>query len=297
METAAIELERLTKWYGKHRGIIDVDLRVEPGEMFGFIGPNGAGKSTTIRLLLGLLRASGGAARIYGQTVSVFGKSVKEGIGYLPSEVRLYGDMTVRNLLRYSARFYPGRPLVDLTDLADRLEMDLGARIDRLSLGNRKKVGIAQAFLHKPRLLILDEPTSGLDPLIQSRFFELLQEWNAQGTTIFFSSHVLSDVQRLCHRVAILKEGRIVAVEEVDTVRSRSIKRVSVEWQSPGAVWVPEGAKDVAQTGARVSYLYQGQVPALIAELGARSNDVADVSVEQPSLEEVFMHYYGEEAR
>ena len=204
--------------------------------------------------------------------------------------------MTVRDLLRYSAGFYPGRPLADVSDLAERLEMDLSARIDRLSIGNRKKVGIMQAFLHRPRLLILDEPTSGLDPLMQNRFFDLLEEWNAGGTTVFFSSHVLSEVQRLCHRVAILKEGRVVALEEVEALRSRSIKRVSVEWRNPGSVWVPEGAKDLVQNGARVSYLYQGKMPDLLAELGQRSQEASDVAIEQPSLEDVFMHYYSEEA-
>jgi len=247
-----------------------------------------------IRLLLGLLRPTRGVARISGEEVRVLSGRFKAEIGYLPSEVRYYGDMSVRDLLRYSARFYPGRTLADVSELAERFEVDLTARIDRLSLGNRKKVGILQALLHRPRLLILDEPTSGLDPLIQNRFFELLQEWNHEGLTVFFSSHVLSEVQRLCHRVAILKEGRVVAVEEVDALRAQAVKRVRLEWRDPEHAWVPAGARSVERAGQHVAFFYRGEASALLAQLGRHAEEALDVSIEQPSLEEVFMHYYGE---
>jgi ABC-2 type transport system ATP-binding protein len=293
VSTPAISLERLTKHYGKRRGIEDVNLAIDDGEVFGFIGPNGAGKSTTIRLLLGLMRPTAGTAKIFGETVHLSANAIKREIGYLPSEVHLYGDMRVRDLLQYSAAFYADRKTADPEELAERLDVDLSQRIDRLSLGNRKKVGIMQAVLHHPRLLILDEPTSGLDPLIQTRFFELLTDLNASGTTVFFSSHVLSEVQRLCHRVAILKEGRVIAVEEVDALRSRSVKKVSVEWKDQAVGWRPADAKDIQESDHRVSFLYQGHPQALLTDLGQHSADVLDIEIEQPSLEEVFLHFYG----
>jgi len=291
--TPALELAGLTKWYGRHRGVLDVDLTVGEGEIFGFIGPNGAGKSTTIRLLLGLIRPTRGSARIRGEVVTPGAGALKREVGYLPAEARYYGDLTVRELLRYSAAFYPDRRLADLPALAERLDLDLSARIERLSFGNRKKVGIAQALLHKPRILILDEPTSGLDPLIQNRFFEILEECSADGVTVFFSSHVLSEVQRLCHRVGILREGRLVAVEQVEALRARAVKRVRVEWRGDRA-WLPPGAKNVERTGPAVSFLYQGQAPDLLGQLAEHAEDAVDVSIEQPSLEEVFLHYYGQ---
>jgi len=295
MEQPAIRLDHLTKWYGKQRGIVGIDLAVAPGEVFGFIGPNGAGKSTTIRLLLGLIRPTSGRSLLFGQEVSIRDAKAKADVGYLPAEVRYYGDMTVDALLRYSAGFYPKRKLADVHELAERLDLDLGMRIDRLSLGNRKKVGIVQALLHRPRLLVLDEPTSGLDPLIQSRFFTLLSEYGAQGGTVFFSSHVLSEVQRLCHRVAIVKEGRVAAVEEVDALRSGSVKRITVTLHAGESPWVPEGARDIARDGSAVSYLYHGGAPSLLEGLGRQAASTLDATIEQPSLEEVFMHYYGEE--
>lgn len=210
-----IETKKLTKYYGKSLGIIDVDMSVAEGEIYGFIGPNGAGKSTTIRTLLGLIYPTGGSATIFGKDIIKYGPEIKEEVGYLPSEVFYYDDMKVIDLLKYSGSFYKrDRGLIErrIKELAGIMNLDLNKKIDDLSYGNKKKVGIVQGLLHEPKLIILDEPTGGLDPLMQQKFFDLLREENEKGVTILFSSHILSEVQKLCDRVAIIKEGRIIKV-------------------------------------------------------------------------------------
>jgi ABC-2 type transport system ATP-binding protein len=204
-----IEINNLTKTYGKSRGISDISFHVEQGEIFGFIGPNGAGKSTTIRTLLSLIYPTSGSATIFGKDCIKFAPEIKKEIGYLPSEVFYYDNMKVKDLLKYSASFYKKDCSRRMKELAEIMDLDLNKKIDDLSLGNKKKVGIVQGLLHEPKLIILDEPTSGLDPLMQQKFFELLEEENRKGATILFSSHILSEVQRLCNRVAIIKEGKI----------------------------------------------------------------------------------------
>ena len=199
-----IEVNNLTKYYGKARGIVDVSFKVDQGEIFGFIGPNGAGKSTTIRLFLSLIYPTSGDARIFGKDVIKFGPEIRQDIGYLPSEVFYYEGMKVLDLLKYSASFY-NRDCTDrLFELAEIMELDLKRRIDDLSYGNKKKVGIVQGLLHSPRLIMMDEPTSGLDPLMQQNFFDLIREENQRGATVFFSSHILGEVQRLCSRVEFI---------------------------------------------------------------------------------------------
>jgi len=212
----AIESQKLTKYYGRARGIIDVDLAVEQGEIFGFIGPNGAGKSTTIKTLLNFVYPTSGSARILGKDCVRKSRDVKRIIGYVPPEVEYYDYMTVGELLRYSASFY-GLNLNDRAHkLAERFDLPLDQRIDRLSTGNKKKTAILQAVLHRPKVLILDEPTSGLDPLMQQRMFELLLEENSRGATIFLSSHILSEVQKICAAVSIIKQGRIEETVPID---------------------------------------------------------------------------------
>ncbi len=220
----AIETTDLTKYYGKARGIIDVNLKVEEGQLYGFIGPNGAGKSTTIRTLLALIHPTSGSATIFGKDVITHAKEIHQEIGYLPSEVFYYDNMKVKELLNYSASFYKKDCSKRIKELAARLDLDLNKKIDDLSYGNKKKVGIIQGLLHSPQLILLDEPTSGLDPLMQNIFFDILAEENKRGATVLFSSHILSEVQKLCDRVAIIKDGKIVKIDSVQNMKIRTIR-------------------------------------------------------------------------
>jgi ABC-2 type transport system ATP-binding protein len=224
-----VETKNLTKSYGKARGIVDVNLSIEEGEIFGFIGPNGAGKSTTIRTLLGLIYPTSGSATIFNKDIIEFGPEIKKEIGYLPSEVFYYDGMRVIDLLNYSASFYKKDCSKKIRELAEIMDLDLNKKIEDLSLGNKKKVGIVQGLLHSPKLIILDEPTSGLDPLIQQKFFNLLREENKRGATILFSSHILSEVQRLCGRVAIIKEGKIIREEKISDLMENNYKRFRID--------------------------------------------------------------------
>lgn len=288
--SAAIETRGLTKNYGKARGIIDVDLTVEEGEIFGFIGPNGAGKSTTIRTLLSLIRKTRGEARIFGMDCEKDREKILEQVGYLPSEVFYYEDMKAGELLNYSASFYHKDCSSKIKGLAGALELDLHKKIEDMSLGNKKKVGIIQGLLHSPRLIILDEPTSGLDPLMQKTFFELIQEENRRGATVLFSSHILSEVQRICDRVAIIKEGRIISTQKISELQNNSYKKVS--FLSKGSVvgFALEGAADVEISENGASFVYRGDLNSLLTALNGYP--LSNIEISEPSLEEIFMHYY-----
>ena len=227
-----IELNNLTKSYGSARGIEDVTLHIEEGEIFGFIGPNGAGKSTTIRTMLAFIYPNRGSARIFGKDCLKQSAEIKQHIGYLPAEGHFYDDMKVKDFLFYSAKFYRKDCSRRIYELSDRFSLDLNKKVNALSSGNRKKVGIVQALLHEPKLLILDEPTGGLDPLMQNVFFEVMQEENKKGTTILFSSHILSEVQRLCHRVAVIKDGRVTRIEEIEKLRANYYKKVRIAFRA-----------------------------------------------------------------
>jgi len=291
-----IETKKLTKLYGSARGVIDVDLAVEEGEIFGFIGPNGAGKSTTIRLLLGLLHPSGGSATIFGKDITKFGTEIREDVGYLPSEVFYYDNMRVIDLLRYSGSFYKKSSAdieIRIKKLANYLDLALNKKIDDLSYGNKKKVGIIQGLLHEPKLIILDEPTGGLDPLMQQKFFDLLKEENRKGATILFSSHNLTEVQKMCHRVAIIKEGRIIRTETVSSLVDDTYKRIRLE----AAEKVRKdyfkdlaGVENLFLDGMNVSFLYKGSVNDVTKKLAGL--DLTNLLVEEPDLEEIFLHYY-----
>ena len=224
-----IEINNLTKTYGNARGIVDVSFQVKEGEIFGFIGPNGAGKSTTIRTLLSLIYPTSGSAKIFGKDCIEFAPEIAKEIGYLPSEVFYYDNMKVIDLLKYSASFYKKDCSKRMKELVEIMDLDPTKKIDDLSLGNKKKVGIVQGLLHEPKLIILDEPTSGLDPLMQQKFFDLLIEENKKGATILFSSHILGEVQRLCNRVAIIKEGKIVTVEKISNLQENNYKKIKIE--------------------------------------------------------------------
>jgi ABC-2 type transport system ATP-binding protein len=295
MNSSIIEISNLSKYYGRSRGIEDVNLSVSQGEIFGFIGPNGAGKSTTIRILLNLIFPTSGSARLLGMDVIKESKKIKSLIGYIPSDANLYGKMSVYEFLSYCIRFYKFKNGEDkIHELAELFELDLQRRISELSLGNKKKVSIIQSLIHNPRLLILDEPTTGLDPLMQVKFFDLLRSENKKGTTIFFSSHVLSEVQALCKKLAIIKDGKIITVEDIDVLRKNQLKKVNVKFcneeSSVGMLGVKGIEKIETNRGDFQSFMYSGDINELIRALSG--NTIDDMMIEEPSLEEIFMHYY-----
>jgi ABC-2 type transport system ATP-binding protein len=286
-----IEVNHLTKYYGKARGIVDVSFTEEEGEIFGFIGPNGAGKSTTIRLLLSLIHPTSGSAQVFGKDVVAHGPEIRRDIGYLPSEVYYYEGMKVIDLLKYSASFYGHDCTQRLHDLSETMELDLNRRISDLSYGNKKKVGIVQGLLHSPKLLFLDEPTAGLDPLMQHKFFNLIREENARGVTVFFSSHILGEVQRLCSRVGIIREGSIVEISNIRTLQQNNYKKVSVtaEGLDPASFDLP-GVTKLQTEDSTVHFFFKGDINAVLQKIS--SMPVIDVTIEEPTLEEIFMHYY-----
>jgi ABC-2 type transport system ATP-binding protein len=286
-----IEVSNLTKYYGKARGIVDVSFGVEEGEIFGFIGPNGAGKSTTIRLMLSLIHPTSGSAKLFGKDVAAHGPEIRRAIGYLPSEVYYYEGMKVIDLLKYSASFYPYDCTKRLHELADIMELELNRRISDLSYGNKKKVGIVQGLLHSPKLLFLDEPTAGIDPLMQRKFFNLIREENARGVTVFFSSHILGEVQRMCTRVGIIREGKIVEISNIRALQQNNYKKISVtaEGLSTTSFDMP-GVTTLQAENSTVSFFFKGDINTVLQKIS--TVQVADVTIEEPTLEEIFMHYY-----
>ena len=286
----AIQTEGLTKFYGRSRGIIDLDLEVREGEFYGFIGPNGAGKSTTIRILMGLIHRTRGSAWILGRDISREKEQILSEIGYLPSEAVFYPDMRCRDLIRLSADLHRKDCRKASLELCERLQLDPSRRISELSFGNRKKLAVVCALQHDPRLCILDEPTGGLDPLMQKEFFEILKERNEKGMTVFLSSHILSEVQRFCSRAAIIREGRIIASGSVEELARTNAKRVSVRG-SFDASGLPD-VRDLQISDDTVSFLYSGDINLLLSQLGRQP--VMDLTISEPDLEEVFLHYYTE---
>ncbi len=290
-----IEIKNLTKSYGNSRGIIDISFNVEEGEIFGFIGPNGAGKSTTIRTLLSLIYPTSGSATIFGKDCVKFGPEIKKEIGYLPSEIFYYENMKVIDLLRYSASFYKKDCNKRIQELAEIMDLNLSKKIDDLSFGNKKKVGIVQGLLHEPKLIILDEPTSGLDPLMQQKFFDLLKGENQKGSTILFSSHILSEVQRLCDRVAIIKEGRLIKLEKISTLKENNHKKFKLETKIniPKEHFDIEGVTNIEVTDNLISFLFRGNINLIMKKLS--EIELSNLWIEEPDLEEIFMHYYEKE--
>jgi len=293
----AIETKGLTKYYGKDRGIIDLNLMINEGEIFGFIGPNGSGKTTTIRLFLSLLFPTSGSGKIFNYDIAKDGPKIKQIVGFIPTEVNYYENMTVKELIEYSARFY--RISLDhrFDQLVDMLDLDLSRKIADLSMGNKKKVAVVQSLIHQPRLLILDEPTSGLDPLMQNHLFDILNERNEKGTTIFFSSHVLSDVEKFCHRVAFIKEGRIIIEDDINSLKEKLLSRITfrlkdgaddITLQTTGVISLKKNENDI-------SFLYRGEMSQLLKDLSRLP--VEKITITEPDLEEIFMHYYEDDAQ
>lgn len=290
-----IEINHLTKTYGKARGIIDVSFNVEQGEIFGFIGPNGAGKSTLVRTLLSLIYPTSGSAKIFGKDCVKYAPEIKKDIGYLPSEIFYYDNMKVIDLLRYSASFYKKDCTKRINELAEIMELDLHKKLDDLSLGNKKKVGIIQGLLHEPKLIILDEPTSGLDPLMQKKFFDLLKKENQKGATILFSSHILSEVQRLCDRVAIIKEGKLVQVEKISTLKEKNFKKIRIEINKGFDLndFHIEGVSQLEHKENMISFMYKGNINLILKKIAAI--EIHNLWIEELTLEEIFLHFYEKE--
>ena len=269
----AIDIQKLTKTYGKARGVTELTLQVEKGDIFGFLGPNGAGKSTTIRSLLGLINFQSGSARILGMDVKENHKEILKKIGYMPSEAMFYPSMKVDDVLKFAADMHKKECSEERRMLCERLEVPVDKKIDELSLGNRKKVSIVCAMQHKPQLFIFDEPTSGLDPLMQAEFFNLILEYNTQGATCLLSSHVLSEIKKYCHHAAIIRDGRLICTDTVENLTKTNAKRIHM-------------IKD----GVEESFVFRGNLDALFA--GFAGHHIEDIVIEEPELEEIFMHYY-----
>lgn len=293
--SAAIRTDKLTKFYGAERGVADLDLEVRMGEVFGFLGPNGAGKTTTIRVLLDLIRPSSGSAHLLGLDTRSQGIEARRRIGYVPGELALYGRLTGRENLRFlgSLRGRVDWPLVD--ELAERLSCDLTRKVRELSTGNKRKVALIQAFMHRPDLLILDEPTSGLDPLVQHQFYSMLDEVRAGGRAVFLSSHQLPEVQRVCSRVAFVRDGRLLAVEDVAAVAGKAVHEVEITFAEAPAVdrfRVLPGVSDLSLIGATLRFKLSGPFDPVLKEAAAHT--VVSLSSREPDLEDVFLAYYGD---
>ena len=268
-----IEIDRLTKNYGKNRGVSDVSFQVREGEIFGFLGQNGAGKSTTIRSMLGLIQFEKGQIQILGKDIQKNQQEILSEIGYMPSEAMFYPSMKVKDVIKMAADVRKKDCSSEAAKLCERLQVDTDKKISELSLGNRKKVSIVCAMQHRPGLFVFDEPTSGLDPLMQTEFFQLIREYVKEGATCMLSTHVLSEIKSHCDRVAIMKEGRLQCVDEVANLTKSNAKRIRM-------------VKD----GKQEEFIFDGNMNQLLRELA--EHDISDILIEEPSLEEIFMHFY-----
>jgi ABC-2 type transport system ATP-binding protein len=294
--TEPIRTEALTKTYGRRRGLAGLDLDVREGEVFGYLGPNGAGKTTTIRILVDVIRPSSGHAAVLGEEPRRGGPALRRRIGYLPGDFMVLGSQSAGELLTHLAYLRGGVPMGRIAELAGRLDLDLSTRISKLSKGNRQKIGVVQAFMHRPELLILDEPTIGLDPILQQRFLELVDEARAAGQTVFMSSHVLSEVQQSADRIGIVRDGRLVAVEAVEALRERAIRTVEIEFDQPvpgDAFAGVSGLTDVRIDGRVLHARLAGRADGLVK--AAARFAVASLTVEEPDLEDLFLAYYRDE--
>lgn len=298
---AVIRTTGLTKSYGKSRGINDVNLTVHAGEVFGFLGPNGAGKTTAIRTLLGFMRPTGGEAEIFGLDITKDSVSIRARVGNLPGEFALEDKMTGEKLIKLFARLRGVKSLDYAHELAERLGADLERPMRKLSRGNKQKIGLIQAMFHRPPLLILDEPTGGLDPLVQEEFLKIIGEVKGEGRTVFFSSHVLNEVERICDRVGIIRDGELATVEDTDSLINKSFRHVMLEFaetvstEESRRFEALDGVEKFRGDGARMFFELHGNLDDVI-KLAAR-REVVDMIYERPSMEEIFLAYYdGEKA-
>ncbi|MEX1280702.1 MAG: ABC transporter ATP-binding protein [Acidimicrobiia bacterium] len=293
----AIRTEGLTKHYGDVEALNDLDLEVAAGEVFGFLGPNGAGKTTMIRTILDLIRPTRGRAELLGLDSHHDAVEIRRHIGYLPSDLAMYPRLTGRDTLRYFANLRGGVDWSYVEELATRLKADLSPKVGELSSGNRQKVGIIQAFMSRPRLLVMDEPSAGLDPLMQREFQKLMREVAADGRTVFLSSHTLSEVQAVADRVGVIREGNLVEVSRVADLRSKAIRTVELEFTEPVEAAVFEGidgASDVRVANHHVVLSYEGPMADLL-RVAAGRYELVDIASEEADLEEIFLTYYQDE--
>jgi len=293
-----IETKGLTKYYGKIRGVEDLDLVVREGEVFGYLGPNGAGKTTTIRLILDLIRPTRGTALLFGQEVRGRAAKLKARLGVLPGELALWGNLTARDLLTFLGNLRGGLDWGWVDELAQRLDLDLSRRVGAFSHGNKQKVGLIQAFAHKPDLLILDEPTIGLDPLIQQEFYRLIDEVRAEGRAVFLSSHILPEVDRVCDRVGIIRQGHLVAVEEIAELKRKRLRQMELTFSQPvppSAFDLP-GVRDVVQTNKSLCF-FVDEAPGSLDGVVKRAAqfELINIRYEQATLEDIFLTYYRKE--
>jgi len=290
-----IHTEGLTKSYGKQRGILDIDLNIKRGEVFGYLGPNGAGKTTTIRTLLHFLFPTRGRATIFGLNIVQKSLEIRRRIGYLPGELEVYDNLTGAELLDFLSHLRGGVDWQYVHELATRFDYDLSQKIKTLSHGNRQKVGLIQAFMNKPELLILDEPTIGLDPLMQQEFYRIIGEVKAEGKTVFLSSHIMPEVERICDRVAIIREGCLIAVEDVDALKARAIRRLEIHFATPVSsehFSNIASVRDVQVNDSILTCSVTGELDALIK--AAAQYQVINVISHEPSMEEIFLAYYNQ---
>lgn len=293
MSQTVIHTENLTKFYGKARGIIDVNIDVQQGEVFGFLGPNGAGKTTTIRLLMDFIRPTRGRATIFGLDTRKENRTIHNRIGYLPGELALYENLTGAEFLRYLSNLRGNKEWKFIEELAKRLDTNLTQPIHSLSHGNKQKIGLIQAFMHQPELLILDEPTIGLDPLIQQEFYHLINEFKTKSRTVFLSSHILPEVEKVCDRVGMIKEGRVIAVERVSTLKERALRRLEIHFADS----VPKelfssitGIRNLVVTNNILRCTIMGKIDTLIKALA--KFEIVNLISQEPTLEEIFLAYY-----
>ena len=300
MTGPVILTEGLVKRYGRNRGLDGLDLKVQPGEVYGFLGPNGAGKTTTIRLLLDLIRPTQGRATVLGLDPRRDGVALRRRVGYLAGDFVVDGRQTGRELLTFLGSLRGGVPRARIDELAGRLDLDLGRKVKTLSRGNRQKLGVVQAFMHAPELLVLDEPTSGLDPFLQQEFVAMVREASHAGRTVFMSSHVMGEVQQTAHRVGIIREGRLVTVERVETLRERAVRKVEIHFDVPlpaAEFAALAGVSGLRVDGTVLRCRLAGRADQLVK--AAARHTVVDLLWEEPDLEELFFDYYrhdGEEA-
>ena len=290
-----IQTESLTKYYGANRALSNVALEVREGEVFGYLGPNGAGKSTTIRILMDFIRATDGSAKVFGLDSRAGSQEIRRRTSYLPGDVVLYDKMTGRELLTYFANLSGGADPARVERLAERLRCDLDEPIRTLSRGNRQKVGLVQAFMHRSELIIMDEPSSGLDPLIQQEFYALVEEVKAEGGTVFISSHIMPEVERLCDRVGIIRGGELVAVEDIDSLKERSLHQLELHFGEavPAEAFAGlPGVQDVAIEGNVLTCTVAGKPDALVK--AAAGFEVVKLVSHEPNLEDLFLSYYGD---
>lgn len=285
-----LEVKNLTKNYGKSRGVIDVNLEIEKGTIYGFIGPNGAGKSTTIKCIMNLINKNSGEVFVDGKLFLKKNNELKNKIGYLPSEIHLYDELKVKEMIKYSESFYKKDCSKRVSELVDKLDLDINKKIEELSLGNLKKVGIVLALMHEPEIVIMDEATSGLDPLMQEAFYEILIEEKKKGTTIFFSSHILSEIKRICDKVAIIKEGKIINVDDMNNIEDSDVVRIKITSDYNKDIVKELGLPEDSIKKGVLEFVYKEDINNLMKILS--KYNIKKILIEELDIEEIFIHYY-----